>query len=534
MKDEEDIIGRFDSWEKVLEEESKKQDKEYYEHFLKCHLDVLSVSELFRIIGKDTIVQWINQFEKEDQDVAFSILRRIKYYSSEDVFQFCKLNYSNWIIECDASVKETLFIPLGGAGKSGSMIGYLFRMANNIPKKNYCSLYEIEQCGYVFDDKIKDIVLLDDYSGTGDQFIKDEILNNILTHAKEKIRVSFLPIVMSRQAKNRIEEQTNVQIYCQQIREEREYSEVEDALIRRYGKELFVHDGEDLRYGWGCMGETIAFFYNVPNNSLPIIWSNDYSAETNANWIPLFPRVNPGENAEIIEVIRNTIQIPRMVSEDYMIFIQAFTDAYILLRDKKVTFSFKDLYDMQYCMAQMMYPYNLGLTYHTPFKYLQQLRIKMLKFIKDSLELSEVNKSDLIGFFTVDYPIIDQGCLIEEQYASILAEYVINHALDLSEFICCINREMDKSKKLVYEIEGFIALAKKVKKRRGVTERERDYYGQLLKNCRNETLRYWISKCFYNEKCIDDISESDVYVIVNNYGKYQVLMLSLAKEYKLV
>lgn len=530
----EDIINEFDSWRKVLDEESRKQDNENYERFLKCHLDVVSVTELFKVIGKDTIICWMNQFEKEDQDVAFSILKKIKYYSSEDVFQLCQLNYSNWIIDCDANIKNTLFIPLGGAGKSGSMVGYLFRMANNLPKKNFRSLLEIKQSNYAFNNIIKDIVLLDDYSGTGDQFINDEILNNILLHTKEKIRVSFLPIVMSRQAKNRIEEETNVHIFCQQIREDREYSDTENALIRRYGKNLFVYNGEDLRYGWGKMGETIAFFYNVPNNTLPIIWSNKYSEETNANWTPLFPRVNPGENNEIIEVIRNTVKIPKMVSEDYPIYIQAFTDAYILLREKKVVFSFKDLFEMQYCMAQMMYPYNLGLAYNSPFIYLQKLRIKMLRFVKDSLDSSNISKADMISFFTVDYPIIDQKCLIEKPYASILADYVIKNSIDLSEFVNCIDREMDKSKKLVYEIEGFFSLAKLVNEKREISDRERACYNQLLKNGRNETLKYWISKRFCKDDNTVNISESAVYIIVNNYGKYEVWTLSSAKKYQLI
>ena len=527
-------IEVFDAWRRVLDEESLKLDEERYDRFLKCFLDVLSVPELFRIIGKETIIKWINQFEIEDQDTAFSILRKIKYYSSTDMIQLCQLNFSNWIIDCDANVKNTVFIPLGGAGKSGSMVGYLFRMANSLSKVSFYSLYEIEKCGYVFDKRIKDLVFLDDYSGTGDQFLKDEILKNILLHTEGKLRVSFLPVVMSRRAKNRIESNTNINIYCNQVREDREYSDSESALIRRYGKGLFVNKGEDLRFGWGNMGETIAFFYNVPNNTLPIIWSKGHSDETKRNWIPLIPRVNPKGDNEIQEVIRNTIQISNMVSEDYPVYIQALTEAYVMLKDKKAVFSFKDIFDMQYCLAQIMYPYNLVVRYHSPFLYLQKLRINLLRTIKETVDFSAVSKNDLINFFKIDYPVIDQGFLLQNMYAYILAEYVLSNGLDLSEFVNCINREMDSNKELVYEIEGYVSLARKIKKKRGVTEKENALYEHLLEYGKNMTLKYWIAKCFITEKSIDVIDEKDVYIIVNNYGKYEVWTLQSARDYQLI
>ncbi len=100
-----DKIDKFNSWKNVLDEESGKADKEIYERFLKCHLDVLSVKELFRIVGKEAIIAWINQFEdEEDQDTAFSIFKKIKYYNSIDMIHLCQLNFSDWIVDSDASV----------------------------------------------------------------------------------------------------------------------------------------------------------------------------------------------------------------------------------------------------------------------------------------------------------------------------------------------------------------------------------------------------------------------------------------------
>ena len=173
-----------------------------------------------------------------------------------------------------------------------------------------------------------------------------------------------------------------------------------------------MHHEEDLRFGWGGLAETIVFFYNVPNNSLPIIWSSSYSRETQRNWVPLFSRVNPNGDNEIEQLIMNIIQLPSLVSEDFMLYIRVFTEAFVLLRDKKITFSFQELYKLYYCITQIMYPYSLFVDYHSPFLSFQNLRIKMLRLVKDSMLSSETKTSDLLEFYIVDYPVVDQGCLI--------------------------------------------------------------------------------------------------------------------------
>ena len=530
-----DKIDKFNSWKNVLDEESGKADKEIYERFLKCHLDVLSVKELFRIVGKEAIIAWINQFEdEEDQDTAFSIFKKIKYYNSIDMIHLCQLNFSDWIVDSDASVQTSLFVPLGGVGKSGSMVGYLFRMANSIPKEAFCGLDEIKQRKFVFDERITDIVLLDDYAGTGDQFANDEILQSLFCHSRGKIRVSFLPVVISMQAKKRIQDAVGINIYCHQIRSERSYSHSEKALIKRYGKGLFMHHEEDLRFGWGGLAETIVFFYNVPNNSLPIIWSSSYSRETQRNWVPLFSRVNPNGDNEIEQLIMNFIQLPSLVSEDFTLYIRVFTEAFVLLRDKKITFSFQELYKLYYCITQIMYPYSLFVDYHSPFLSFQNLRIKMLRLVKDSMLSSETKTSDLLEFYTVDYPVVDQGCLIRSKYSEILAEYVISRSLDLSEFVDIVDRDMDDSKRLVYVIEGFIQLAEIVIKERRISEREKDLFKHLRFQGKSETIRFWIANSIYKEKNRDDIDENNVYILVNCYGKYEVWSLKNARRYNLV
>ncbi len=496
-----DMIDKFDSWKDALDKESRRAEKEKYERFLKIHLDVLSVTELFRIIGKEAIISWINQFEdEEDQNIAFSILKKIKYYSSTDVTQLCQLNFSDWIVDCDTSVQNTVFVPLGGSGKSGSMIGYMFRMANSIPKDSFCSLRELELRNFVFDENITDIVLLDDYSGTGDQFSNDEIIQTLLTAVQGKIRISFLPVVISRRAIERINKSFDIKIYCHQIRGEREYTSCERAIIKRYGKGLFVHHDKDLRFGWGDLAETIVFFYNVPNNSLPIIWASSYSQETNAAWKPLFSRVNPNGDNEIEQLFNNIVQLPYFVSEDYPLYFRVFTEMFILLRDKRIRLSFQDLYRLFDRISLMMYPYELPVDYHSPFVYLQKLRIKMLKIVKETIIATKPEAKKLIDFFAVDYPIIDQGCLICDEYSAILSEFVISKGIELCDFVDVVDREMDGAKRLVYLIEGFMQMARKVINHRGISDKEKKTFEQVRMQGKNTTIKFWISTCVLKEK----------------------------------
>ncbi len=230
----------------------------------------------------------------------------------------------------------------------------------------------------------------------------------------------------------------------------------------------------------------------------------------------------------------NIIQLPSLVSEDFMLYIRVFTEAFVLLRDKKITFSFQELYKLYYCITQIMYPYSLFVDYHSPFLSFQNLRIKMLRLVKDSMLSSETKTSDLLEFYIVDYPVVDQGCLIRSKYSEILAEYVISRSLDLSEFVDIVDRDMDDSKRLVYVIEGFIQLAEIVIKERRISEREKDLFMHLRFQGKSETIRFWIANSIYKEKNRDDIDENNVYILVNCYGKYEVWSLNNARRYNLV
>ena len=66
----------------------------------------------------------------------------------------------------------------------------------------------------------------------------------------------------------------------------------EDDAEMRFVEEMVLQLGRELvpqvPLGFGDMGLLISFYNTIPNNTLPIFWSNGNVAEK--PWKPLFPR----------------------------------------------------------------------------------------------------------------------------------------------------------------------------------------------------------------------------------------------------
>ena len=72
----------------------------------------------------------------------------------------------------------------------------------------------------------------------------------------------------------------------------------EEAMIfegeaeRRFARDVLVQLGRELYpdapLGYGDLGALVAFHNTIPNNTLPIFWSNGRVRER--QWVPIFPR----------------------------------------------------------------------------------------------------------------------------------------------------------------------------------------------------------------------------------------------------
>jgi len=244
----------------------------------------------------EDVVKWILQFDSEDYDLAIRIIEHINFLNFGDIKGALSIAYSKLIrksIEKGTRIthKNTLFAGLGDNGKSGSMISYHFRVINELSEENFNDNEDLIETG-----DIENIVLIDDILSTGFQATKEIIkLTEKVTPFGVK-NIFLLTVCGMKNGIIKVEEETKAYTFSAI-----EYSTKDTAidLDAKFYHGLNYQERERLKsrmeyygkiaypkqsFGFGQIGGLIAFDFNTPNTTLPIIWSDSNS------WIPLFKR----------------------------------------------------------------------------------------------------------------------------------------------------------------------------------------------------------------------------------------------------
>lgn len=274
------------------------------------------------------VTKWLNNFVGDalctlelNRNKAMDLEKRISlfllcnfvYYNEEEVKHLMKVMIENYIHvyfskqnktnvnerEIEDLIRKTTFSPLGNQSESSSYMLYMFRQINDLSK-------------YDFEDKTngENIVFVDDFSITGtqaDRYIKNYLKNhpnNIQKNISVLLMVStqdaiqkiksikgvdnVLPcIIMDDSSKVFSDSSIVFQGYSPEIKEQAK------KVCQYYG-DLIVNEDDKKRgataFGFGDGGYLMGAYYNTPNNTLPIFWSNENS------WHPIFQRYNKKYN----------------------------------------------------------------------------------------------------------------------------------------------------------------------------------------------------------------------------------------------
>ena len=246
----------------------------------------------------DNVLKWIMQFDTDDFDLAIKVIENLNVIGFEDLNNALTIAYSKLQRMADdkgtkINTKNTLFAGVGDSGKSGAMIGYNFRLINEISEENFLDEKSID---YLKKGKIENIVLVDDIISTGNQ-ASNEIKKLMETLIPLGVKNIFLlTAVGMRDGISKISEETNAHIFSAF---EYDLNDTVKSLDSKFYEGIPFEKREILKnrieyygkktskspLGYGGVGGLIVFYYNTPNSTLPIIWSNSSS------WIPLFKRV---------------------------------------------------------------------------------------------------------------------------------------------------------------------------------------------------------------------------------------------------
>lgn len=250
----------------------------------------------------DDINKWLNNFTgkvydlENEKRMALWLLCNFTYYSESEISHLCRIIYKNLLH--DIAERENLdsvgklistfnhmfFSAIGNAGESGGLLLYYFRQEAEISMDRFFYPTAIPSN----QDNI--LVFIDDVTlsgGTADRFF-----HNNLKEMKYKYAY-YITLFASEEAVKILSRHGIKVIYCTLL-DERDKCFTEKSIMffnfpdlreptkklaEVYGKELEPDMPFGYREGQYCFG----FYYNTPNNTLPLFWSDN-------EWFPIFPR----------------------------------------------------------------------------------------------------------------------------------------------------------------------------------------------------------------------------------------------------
>ena len=265
-------------------------------------------------ISKKDIEDWIGNFKPQEKidvrKMAIDLLLGLIYYNESEIRYLCNHAFSEFkrqkikeylkngfkIKDAENSFTQSIskinFI--GKNGDSSAFFAYHLRQVRGLQQGNFInSIDEIKS-------DADTLIMIDDFIGTGDTIIKfnDSLKETGIFQKKPDLKIYYLSLIMTEVGLENIRsfDPDIKMIYSELINKEYkvfsegthilpEYSDDE----RKIAKEVCRKIGDFLEtelydLGYKKSELLIGLHHNIPNNTLPIIWSN------NKDWFPIFPR----------------------------------------------------------------------------------------------------------------------------------------------------------------------------------------------------------------------------------------------------
>lgn len=281
---------------------------------LKRHILQTSTVAWDQHITKNVLEKWLNNFSGEalgdkcaEQAIAAWLLMNFTYYTIEEVRELCRIIYRKYIhkklqeeqyqdsqddiaTKIQRILKRTIFIPLGNPSESGAVILFNFRTANNLPKE----LFEqpANWSEKLTDGTIDDIVLIDDVTLSGSQATK-----YIKSLTLDGVKTTLLTFFATPKALNNLKEKAPfiTPLYVNYLDSRTKLfddasfvfsnpdclniKELTFQLCNYYGQKIVNNElppseayMKRFPLGFSNGQHMFGFYYNTPNNTLPIFW----------------------------------------------------------------------------------------------------------------------------------------------------------------------------------------------------------------------------------------------------------------------
>ena len=225
------------------------------------------------------ISKWGRQFTATS--LVLKILSNIHYLSGDKI----RLLVADLIVAIKKELKfrdvnQIYFVPIGNPSGGAPVIARALRGIKGIKSHQIKYLDELERLRQK--SKVRAVVLLDDFSGSGKHLVEwwknvETILRPWIT--EKKIPVLLALLVLNCKAREKIKGILPRAVFSVQLTrkynvlstESHSFTARERQNISSLCKRL-VGNKQEFAHGFGECGLLLAFKYGCPNNSLPILW----------------------------------------------------------------------------------------------------------------------------------------------------------------------------------------------------------------------------------------------------------------------
>lgn len=244
-------------------------------------------------VSEQSVVEWLDQFEKKHRDVAARLLDVVDFYSVDRIsgaFRSALAALPDWHKTEGQRAGMWRFAGLSrSAGESADAMMHRFRVANGLDGRKFNHLF-IHPSQIVLEKLGADdtLVLVDDFVGTGDSVCSawSESFSELVPDVG---RIYLVVVVAIANGRLRVQQETSLTCFPGT-----ELTESDIFFATQCG--AFTKDEKEavLRYcrrahrkepkGYKDCGLVVTFQHRCPNNSLPIFHVD------NTRWTGLFPR----------------------------------------------------------------------------------------------------------------------------------------------------------------------------------------------------------------------------------------------------
>ena len=258
-------------------------------------------------LSRADVDDWLSNFSGDvhprayERQLALWLLLNFVYYNYDEVMHLSRVLYRQFLhnhlerqsfhsgaevrLAATELLRRVLFYQLGRPGESGGFILYLFRQANSLPISNFVTSRDRTP------DKIDTVVFVDDACLSGSQAQK--YLKHQTQDFKEANR-ALLTLVATPEATELLRAENTTVLAAHSIDERSKCFSPKANLFAGYQHHQSAARELALQYGaracpakpLGYNGDAYAFgfFYNTPDNTLPIFWSDQ------GGWRPIMRR----------------------------------------------------------------------------------------------------------------------------------------------------------------------------------------------------------------------------------------------------